>query len=78
MRLDAKTLHDLGESLDKHHVPVESRTMLCIIDGIHYRLDESGCWCFAEAPNDDMGWTRCTPPVALQDLFESRQPAQAH
>ena len=52
--------------------------MLCIIDGILYRLDESGYWRFAEASNDDIGWTRCTPPLALKGLFPSSQPAQAH
>ncbi len=78
MKLDAKTLQVLGESLDKHQVPVEGRTILCIIEGTHYRLDEGGCWRFAEAPENDMGWTRCTPPVALEGLFQSGQSAHAH
>jgi len=77
MKLDAKTLHVLGESLDKHQVPVEGRTILCIIDDVHYRLDEGGCWRFTEAPDDDMGWARCTPPVALKGLFRGGQAAQA-
>ena len=77
MKLDARTLQVVGESLDKHHVPIESRTILCVIDGIHYRLDEAGCWRFMESTGDDMGWTRCPPPVALKGLFQGGQAAQA-
>ena len=65
MELDARTLSALGKSLDKHHVPVEDRRILFIIDGTHYRLDASGCWRF-ENDLDDIGWAECTPPAPLK------------
>ena len=68
MKLDAETLHVVGQYLDEHDAPVEERTVLCVIDGVHYRLDDAGCWRFVQSPND-AGWTKCAPPAALQGLF---------
>jgi len=68
MKLDAHTFHAVGAHLDRHDVAVEDRTILCVIEGIHYRLDEDGCWRFVENQYD-AGWAQCVPPAALQGLF---------
>ncbi len=68
MKLDARAWHAVGEFLDQHNVPAEDRRILCHIDGVDYRFDSEGCWCFV---NDryEVGWTRCSPPAALQEWF---------
>ncbi len=68
MKLDSHTLHTVGQYLDQHEVPAEDRTVLCVIEGVHYRLDDAGCWRFNQTPHD-AGWTKCVPPVPLQGLF---------
>lgn len=68
MKLDTKTLHAVGEFLDQENVPAEDRRILCVIDGVDYRFDAGGCWCFVNNPRE-VGWAQCTPPEALQRLF---------
>lgn len=68
MKLDAHTLHAVGQYLDQYDIPAEDRTILCVIEGVHYRIDEDGCWRFLENQYD-MGWTKCAPPAPLQGLF---------
>ena len=68
MKLDTNTLFKLGELLDQHNVPAEDRRFLFAIQGVDYRLDADGCWCFSHN-RDEIGWTRCAPPPALEALF---------
>ena len=68
MKLDARSMHTIGQFLDKNEVPIEDRTVLCVIEGVHYRLDERGCSRFVE-DSFEMGWTKCVPPTCLQGLF---------
>ena len=68
MKLDANTLLTVGQFLDKHDIPAEDRTVLCVIEGVHYRLDEAGCWRFIQNTNE-AGWAKCAPPAQLQGLF---------
>jgi hypothetical protein len=49
-------------------VPAEDRRVLFAIEGVDYRLDADGCWCFSHH-RDQMGWTRCAPPAVLEALF---------
>ncbi len=68
MKLDAHTLLSVGQFLDKHDVPAEDRTVLCVIEGVHYRLDEAVCWRFIQGMNET-GWAKCAPPAPLRGLF---------
>lgn len=67
MKLDTKTLSAVGDVLDRNRVPAEDRRMLFVIDGIDYRLDATGCWCFSNESHD-VGWTKCALPGALSGL----------
>lgn len=65
---------------ENQYVPIDScfdrRLVLCVIDGVYYRFDETECWRFAEEPGDDMGWTKCALPVALERFFYREEPDQ--
>ncbi|MCP3868186.1 MAG: hypothetical protein GY703_08860 [Gammaproteobacteria bacterium] len=67
MKLDANNLQTIGSFLDTKQVEVSDRVILYVIDNVHYRIDDGGCWYFAEEP-EEMGWTPCDPPALLQSM----------
>jgi hypothetical protein len=68
MLLNAQNLQAVGRFFDSNNIPVTDRAILYVIDGIHYRIDEDGCWYFSDDPHY-MGWDKCDPPAALQTLL---------
>ena len=68
MQLNAENLESVGKFFDTNNVLVTDRAILYVIDDIHYRIDEDGCWYFSDDPRY-MGWAACNPPDALKGML---------
>ncbi len=68
MQLNSHNLQTVGRFFDSNTASITDRAVLYVINDTHYRIDEDGCWYFADEPNE-MGWSKCDPPAALKDLI---------
>ncbi len=68
MELNAHDMQTVGRFFDANNTTVTDRAVLYVIDDTYFRIDEDGCWYFADRPHD-MGWSRCDPPAALKCLI---------
>lgn len=67
VELNARTLQKVGRFFDTSKVPVTDRAVIYVIDDIHYRIDDDGCWYYADDPKET-GWTQCDSPPVLQGM----------
>lgn len=68
VELNAQNLQTVGRFFDKSEIPVTDRALIYVIDDIHYRIDDDGCWYFSDDPQE-MGWTKCDPPTVLRGML---------